>query len=44
MQRSVRKPLIVMTPKSLLRSQGVAASHVADFESGHFRETIDDPR
>jgi 2-oxoglutarate dehydrogenase complex dehydrogenase (E1) component-like enzyme len=41
MLRSVRKPLIVMTPKSLLRAKA-SASAAADFESGHFRETIDD--
>ena len=42
MHRSVRKPLIVMTPKSLLRHPA-ARSATADFTSGSFRETIDDP-
>jgi multifunctional 2-oxoglutarate metabolism enzyme len=41
--RDVRKPLIVFTPKSLLRAKS-AASQVEDFTSGHFQETIDDPR
>ncbi|MEE8143127.1 MAG: multifunctional oxoglutarate decarboxylase/oxoglutarate dehydrogenase thiamine pyrophosphate-binding subunit/dihydrolipoyllysine-residue succinyltransferase subunit, partial [Planctomycetota bacterium] len=40
--REERKPLIVMTPKSLLRLPA-AASAVADFTSGSFRELIDDP-
>ena len=43
MLRSVRKPLIVMTPKSLLRAP-VARSARFDFEAGHFRETLDDPK
>jgi 2-oxoglutarate dehydrogenase E1 component len=42
MLRSVRKPLVVMTPKSLLRSKA-SMSPVGDLESGHFRETLDDP-
>ena len=42
MLRSVRKPLIVMTPKWLLRLPE-ARSAAADFERGHFMETIDDP-
>jgi multifunctional 2-oxoglutarate metabolism enzyme len=37
------KPLIVFTPKSLLRAKS-AASQVEDFTTGHFRETLDDPR
>ncbi|MCA1707936.1 MAG: multifunctional oxoglutarate decarboxylase/oxoglutarate dehydrogenase thiamine pyrophosphate-binding subunit/dihydrolipoyllysine-residue succinyltransferase subunit, partial [Actinobacteria bacterium] len=41
MLRSVRKPLIVMTPKSLLRAS-VARSATSEFETGSFRETIDD--
>jgi 2-oxoglutarate dehydrogenase E1 component len=40
--RSVRKPLIVMTPKSLLRAPA-AQSATADLEHGHFKEVIDDP-
>ncbi|MEA2453106.1 MAG: multifunctional 2-oxoglutarate metabolism enzyme [Actinomycetota bacterium] len=40
--RSVRKPLIVMTPKSLLRARA-AHSATAEFETGHFSEIIDDP-
>ncbi|MGH2755901.1 MAG: multifunctional oxoglutarate decarboxylase/oxoglutarate dehydrogenase thiamine pyrophosphate-binding subunit/dihydrolipoyllysine-residue succinyltransferase subunit [Actinomycetota bacterium] len=42
MHRSVRKPLIVLTPKSLLRSKA-SASKTTEFESGPFRETLDDP-
>ena len=42
MLRSVRKPLIVMTPKWLLRLPE-ARSAAMDFERGHFLETIDDP-
>jgi 2-oxoglutarate decarboxylase len=42
MLRTVRKPLVVMTPKSLLRSS-FARSATHELESGHFRETIDDP-
>lgn len=36
------KPLVVMTPKSLLRAN-VAKSPAADFTSGSFRLLIDDP-
>ena len=36
------RPLIVMTPKSLLRSP-LAASPPAELSSGHFRNVIDDP-
>ncbi|MBW3561815.1 MAG: multifunctional oxoglutarate decarboxylase/oxoglutarate dehydrogenase thiamine pyrophosphate-binding subunit/dihydrolipoyllysine-residue succinyltransferase subunit, partial [Actinobacteria bacterium] len=43
MHREVVKPLVVFTPKSLLRSAN-AASQVEDFTSGHFQETLDDPR
>ncbi len=42
MKRSFRKPLIVMTPKSLLRLPA-AASTVADLTDGRFRRVIDDP-
>jgi 2-oxoglutarate decarboxylase len=42
MHRSVRKPLVVLTPKSLLRNPN-ARSPVAAFTSGSFNETIDDP-
>jgi len=38
----VRKPLIVMSPKSLLR-RPEAVSRVGDFETGRFHEVIDDP-
>jgi 2-oxoglutarate dehydrogenase E1 component len=41
--RPFRKPLILMTPKSLLRHPEVV-SDIADFESGNrFKEIIDDP-
>ncbi|MGH2694803.1 MAG: multifunctional oxoglutarate decarboxylase/oxoglutarate dehydrogenase thiamine pyrophosphate-binding subunit/dihydrolipoyllysine-residue succinyltransferase subunit, partial [Actinomycetota bacterium] len=43
MHRTLRKPLIVLTPKSLLRAPD-ARSMTAEFEKGHFRETLDDPR
>ncbi|HJZ54070.1 MAG TPA: 2-oxoglutarate dehydrogenase E1 component, partial [Gemmataceae bacterium] len=39
--RNFRKPLVVMTPKSLLRLPA-AVSPVAEFTTGHFREVIDD--
>src|SRR5687767_4354889 len=39
--RTVRKPLIVMTPKWLLRLPD-ARSKTADLVEGHFRETLDD--
>ncbi|MBA2312879.1 MAG: multifunctional oxoglutarate decarboxylase/oxoglutarate dehydrogenase thiamine pyrophosphate-binding subunit/dihydrolipoyllysine-residue succinyltransferase subunit [Actinobacteria bacterium] len=41
MHRTVRKPLIVMTPKSLLRAPD-ARSATAELESGHFNEILDD--
>jgi 2-oxoglutarate dehydrogenase E1 component len=40
--RSVRKPLIVMSPKSLLRSRD-AYSPVEEFVGGVFHEVLDDP-
>ena len=40
--RNFRKPLIVMTPKSLLRSKN-AVSSVADLTDGRFEDVIDDP-
>ena len=39
--RKVRKPLVVMSPKSMLRNKG-AASPLADLVTGHFREVIGD--
>ncbi|MDQ3931765.1 MAG: multifunctional oxoglutarate decarboxylase/oxoglutarate dehydrogenase thiamine pyrophosphate-binding subunit/dihydrolipoyllysine-residue succinyltransferase subunit, partial [Actinomycetota bacterium] len=38
-----RTPLVIFTPKSLLRSKS-SASSVEDFTSGRFHETLDDPR
>ena len=40
-QRSLRKPLVVMTPKSLLRSAD-ATSVLADFTQGTFQRTLPD--
>jgi len=40
-RRPFRKPLIVMTPKSLLRSK-LAASTIDEMAAGRFREVIDD--
>lgn len=42
MKRTIRKPLIVFTPKSLLRASA-AMSSADELTSGHFRETLDDP-
>jgi 2-oxoglutarate dehydrogenase E1 component len=43
MKRDFRKPLIVMTPKSVLRRKE-AVSPLAEFEPGRsFREVLDDP-
>ena len=43
MHRDVIKPLVVFTPKSLLRSPK-AFSDVSEFTSGSFVEVLDDPR
>ncbi len=43
MLRDFRKPLVIMTPKSLLRHPKVV-SPVEDLASGHFMEILDDPR
>ncbi len=42
-RREVRKPLVLFTPKSLLRARP-ARSHVDQLTTGHFHETLDDPR
>ncbi len=42
MKRPFRKPLILMTPKSLLRSE-LAVSTTEDFTTGHFSEILPDP-
>ncbi|MGC8494455.1 MAG: 2-oxoglutarate dehydrogenase E1 component [Syntrophobacteraceae bacterium] len=42
MKRNFRKPLIVLTPKSLLRLPA-AVSTLPELSSGHFRETLADP-
>ncbi|MCI0638994.1 MAG: 2-oxoglutarate dehydrogenase E1 component [Gemmataceae bacterium] len=42
-RRSFRKPLVVMTPKSLLRHR-LAASPWEDFTQGNFREVLDDAK
>jgi 2-oxoglutarate dehydrogenase E1 component len=39
-KRKFRKPLVVMTPKSLLRLPA-AVSPVSEFATGHFREVLD---
>src|SRR5205823_5848525 len=41
LKRNFRKPLILMTPKSMLRHKK-ATSPVEDFTAGHFQEVIDD--
>lgn len=43
MKRSFRKPLIIMAPKSLLRSKD-AVSSVDEFTSGTFLSIVDDPK
>jgi len=42
MHREVRKPLVVFTPKSLLRAKQ-ARSKVEDLTNGSFLEVVDDP-
>jgi 2-oxoglutarate dehydrogenase E1 component len=42
MLREIRKPLVVFTPKSLLRAK-VARSPVGELASGTFEEVLDDP-
>jgi 2-oxoglutarate dehydrogenase E1 component len=42
MKRDFKKPLVVMSPKSLLRHPG-AVSRLEDFTTGSFQEIIDDP-
>jgi 2-oxoglutarate dehydrogenase E1 component len=42
-KRNFRTPLIIMTPKSLLRRPGVTSTG-AELEQGHFQEIIDDQR
>lgn len=41
LKRDFRKPLVVFTPKSLLRHP-LCVSGLDDFTTGHFREVIDD--
>jgi 2-oxoglutarate dehydrogenase E1 component len=41
MKRGFRKPLVIMTPKSLLRHKR-CVSDLSDFASGHFLEAVDD--
>ncbi|MGE3621045.1 MAG: multifunctional oxoglutarate decarboxylase/oxoglutarate dehydrogenase thiamine pyrophosphate-binding subunit/dihydrolipoyllysine-residue succinyltransferase subunit, partial [Acidimicrobiia bacterium] len=41
-RRPVRKPLVLFTPKSLLRARPTRSA-VTELLSGHFRETLDDP-
>ena len=40
MMREFRKPLVLMTPKSMLRLEA-ASSKLTDFTDGHFREIFD---
>jgi 2-oxoglutarate dehydrogenase E1 component len=42
MKRDFRKPLVIMSPKSLLRHPKVI-SRLEDLENGHFQEVLDDP-
>ncbi len=41
-KRPFRKPLVIMTPKSLLRAEA-AVSEEQDFTEGHFREILGSP-
>jgi 2-oxoglutarate dehydrogenase E1 component len=43
MKSDLRKPLVVMAPKSLLRNP-LAVSKIEDFTTGHFEAIIDDPQ
>ncbi len=43
MKREFLKPLVIMSPKSLLRHPA-AVSRLADFTGGYFQEVLDDPR
>jgi 2-oxoglutarate dehydrogenase E1 component len=43
MRRDFRRPLIVLTPKSMLRNPRVT-SPLVDFQQGHFSELLDDTR
>ncbi len=43
MKRDFRKPLVVMSPKSLLRHPA-ATSRLEEFHSGNFQEVLDDPK
>jgi len=42
LRRNLRRPLIIMAPKSLLRSKR-CVSPVSELVDGHFREILDDP-
>ncbi|HEX3729173.1 MAG TPA: 2-oxoglutarate dehydrogenase E1 component [Opitutaceae bacterium] len=42
MKRDFRKPLVIMSPKSLLRHPA-AVSKIADFTGGSFQEILEDP-
>jgi 2-oxoglutarate dehydrogenase E1 component len=42
-RRNFRKPLVVMTPKSLLRGGSGAVSTLDEFTKGSFRPVVDDP-
>lgn len=41
-KRDFRKPLVIMSPKALLRHPSVVSSH-EDLSQGHFREVLSDP-
>jgi 2-oxoglutarate dehydrogenase E1 component len=43
MKNELRKPLVVMAPKSVLRNP-LAVSRLEEFTGGHFQEIIDDPQ